>query len=104
MLFGANGAGKTTLIRVLGTALRPTAGTVRLFGEAPGDPVRPRVGMLSHADGHYDDLTAEENLALAAGLGAPTRTVTDVLERVVGAPAHVEGQIEHGEAGLADEA
>ncbi len=82
MLFGANGAGKTTLIRVLGTALRPTAGTVRIFGEAPSDAIRPRVGMLSHADGHYDDLTAEENLALAAGLGTPTRTVADVLEQV----------------------
>lgn len=82
MLFGANGAGKTTLVRVLATALRPTAGTLRLFAQPAGDPIRPRVGLLSHADGHYDELSARENLDLAAGLGARARPVAEVLEEV----------------------
>jgi ABC-type multidrug transport system ATPase subunit len=69
MLCGANGAGKTTLIRMLGTAIRPTGGVLRLFGEVPGASVRSRVAMLSHADHHYDELSARENLALSAQLG-----------------------------------
>ncbi len=69
MVCGANGSGKTTLIRLLGTALSPTKGSLRLFGEPAGPDVRARVAMLSHADHHYDDLTARENLEVAATLG-----------------------------------
>lgn len=72
MIFGSNGSGKTTLIRLLGTALRPTSGRIELFGRAPEDDgVRARVAMLSHVDHHYDDLSALENLELAASLGPP---------------------------------
>ena len=72
MLFGANGAGKTTLIRLLGTAIRPSLGTLRLFG-GPAPAARARIGMLSHADHHYDDLSAAENLRLGAMLSDPAR-------------------------------
>ncbi len=82
MLFGANGAGKTTLVRVLATALRPTSGTLHVFGTPPDDATRRRIGLLSHADGHYDDLSARENLALAASLGDPVGSVVEVLDRV----------------------
>lgn len=83
MILGRNGAGKTTLVRVLATALRPNGGTLRLFGRAPGDEVRPRIAMLSHADGHYDDLSALENLRIAIELG-PRRDVDPlpILEEV----------------------
>jgi ABC-2 type transport system ATP-binding protein len=44
-LLGRNGAGKTTLVRSALGLLRPDAGSVRLFGVAPGDrDVRRRVG------------------------------------------------------------
>ena len=33
VLLGPNGAGKTTLLRVLATLLRPSGGTLQLFGE-----------------------------------------------------------------------
>jgi heme exporter protein A len=79
LLFGANGAGKTTLVRVLATALRPTGGTLTLFGAPPSQDVRPRLGLLSHADGHYDALSARENLAIAADLGPTQRGIDDVL-------------------------
>lgn len=67
MICGANGAGKTTLVRVLGTALTPTSGRLTLLG-GPARDQRARVALLSHADHHYDELTARENLALVAGL------------------------------------
>jgi ABC-2 type transport system ATP-binding protein len=46
---GPNGAGKTTTIRLLLDLLRPTAGTVRVFGRDPrrdGVAVRARIGYL----------------------------------------------------------
>lgn len=68
MVFGANGAGKTTLLRVLATALRPTTGTLTLFGTPASPDARPRIGLLSHQDGHYDELSGRENLAIARDL------------------------------------
>jgi heme exporter protein A len=98
MVCGSNGAGKTTLIRLLGTALTPTAGSLRLFGQAP-EAVRARVAMLSHADHHYDDLTARENLAIAAGLGKPGRPVAEVLEQV-GLAARADDVVRTFSAGM----
>src|SRR6187399_107323 len=42
--FGRNGAGKTTTIKCLLNLLRPTSGSVRLFGM---DPVREEVAVKS---------------------------------------------------------
>ncbi len=60
-LLGANGAGKTTLIRLLLGLLRPTGGTVSLFGRPPSRATRRRVGYVPQTLGLYDDLTVREN-------------------------------------------
>ena len=49
-LFGPNGAGKTTLVRAIVNTLRPAAGTIRIFGEAPG--------KASHAIGYMPQSNA----------------------------------------------
>lgn len=46
-LIGQNGAGKTTFIKALLAVLRPSGGTIRVFGEDPERPeVRRRIGYL----------------------------------------------------------
>lgn len=83
MLIGSNGAGKTTLIRLLASASSRSGGTLAWFGA--DEPPRERIAMLSHADGHYDDMTALEHLRMAAALLAPRParpTPEALLERV----------------------
>jgi ABC-2 type transport system ATP-binding protein len=67
-LLGANGAGKTTLIRLLLGLLRPSEGTVRLFGQPPSRATRRRLGYVPQGLGLYEDLTPEENLAFSASV------------------------------------
>jgi zinc transport system ATP-binding protein len=44
-LVGPNGGGKTTLLKLITGLLRPSRGTIRVFGQAPAD-ARPRIGYL----------------------------------------------------------
>jgi heme exporter protein A len=85
-LLGPNGSGKSTVLRVIGTLLRPNAGTALVNGldvirDASG--VRGQVGYLAHTPGLYDDLTARENLRFAADmLGLAHTSIDETLERV----------------------
>jgi heme exporter protein A len=69
-LFGPNGAGKTTLLRLLAGLLRPNAGNVTVGGMDPRRDNRARslIGFVGHHTMLYDELTALENLELAATL------------------------------------
>ena len=87
-IFGPNGAGKTTLLRILSTLSRPTEGTVRLCGidlAEDADEARAHIGLISHNSMIYGDLTAEENLMLAArlyGVENPEVRVRELLDAV----------------------
>ena len=81
---GPNGAGKTTLLRILCGLTEPARGAVCWDGtpiRELGDDYRARLGFLGHQEGHFGDLTAHENLALA-GLTVSAEAVLAVLERV----------------------
>lgn len=85
-LLGPNGSGKSTILRILGTLLRPNAGTATLNGldvAADASRVREQIGYLAHTPGLYEDLTARENLQFAARmLGLPGSLADSCLERV----------------------
>lgn len=82
-LLGANGAGKTTLIRMILGLIRPTAGSIKLFGAAPSREARSRLGYVPQSTGLYHDLTVSENLAfVAAAFDVPSPEVDPELQRV----------------------
>jgi heme exporter protein A len=70
-VLGPNGSGKSTLLRILAGLLSPSAGDAIVLGCAlPKEThrLRGRVGYLGHAPLLYRDLSARENLRLAASL------------------------------------
>jgi len=68
VLIGENGAGKSTLLRILAGLLRPSFGTIRVFGGDEPHDMRDRIGYMSHAPMLYDELTGAENLRYFARL------------------------------------
>jgi heme exporter protein A len=87
-LTGRNGSGKTTLLRLVASVLRPTRGSVSIFGfdtVRAGAEMRPLIGLLGHNAGLYDDLTAGENLIFSqrmAGQRAEGAAISAALDRV----------------------
>jgi ABC-2 type transport system ATP-binding protein len=75
-LLGPNGAGKTTTLRVLMGLIRPTSGTVHVFGELieAGAPVLSRIGSFIEGPGLLPHLSGRDNLRLFwAATGRPAR-------------------------------
>ena len=67
---GPNGAGKTTSLRMMLGLIRPTAGSVRLFGRDPQAGVRALDGVAGFVEAprFYPYLTGRGNLELLAAL------------------------------------
>ncbi|MFM8350059.1 MAG: ATP-binding cassette domain-containing protein, partial [Actinomycetales bacterium] len=65
-LLGPNGAGKTTTMRMAMGLIRPTSGSVYVFGErvTPGAPVLSRIGAFVEGPGFLPHLSGRENLDL----------------------------------------
>lgn len=65
-IHGTNGSGKTTLLRIVAGLVAPTQGRAAWAADRPG--AKPRIGWLGHANHLFDELTAIENVTLAARL------------------------------------
>ena len=64
---GPNGAGKTTTLRMLLGLIRPTAGSAKVVGAAPGSPESLiRVGAIVETPAFYPYMTGYDNLRLLA--------------------------------------
>ena len=74
---GTNGAGKTTTIKMLIGLIRPTSGTVRLFGGDPSDAkTRLRIGYMPEIAYYYPYLNVRELLSFYGGVcGMDKKTV-----------------------------
>jgi osmoprotectant transport system ATP-binding protein len=70
VLLGPTGSGKSTLLRLLTGLSRPSAGEVRLWGQALTPqtlgPLRRRIGYVIQEGGLFPHLTAAANVTLAA--------------------------------------
>ena len=71
---GPNGAGKTTSLRMMLGLIRPTAGSVRLFGRDPQISVTALEGVAGfvEAPSFYPYLSGLDNLKLCAALDGST--------------------------------
>src|ERR1035437_773477 len=68
-LLGPNGSGKSTTLKAILGLLRPTSGSVQVFGRDPDDrTVRERTGYLPEESSLYRHLTPRELLRFFANL------------------------------------
>jgi ABC-2 type transport system ATP-binding protein len=75
-VLGPNGAGKTTFLRQLTTEIRPTSGSIRVFGiDAVREPARVKrlMGIMPQEAGLFDTLTVRTHLELFARLKGLSR-------------------------------
>ena len=89
-ILGPNGAGKTTFVRTVATLVRPTAGSLRVYGrDVVRDPagVRRDIGLAGQFAAVEPTMTGRENLEMTArlfghGHKAARRTAAVVIERL----------------------
>src|SRR5690625_4109383 len=85
---GPNGAGKTTTIMMLLGIVKPTSGTIKLFGTNLADDyftIKKRIGVLSESQYLYEEMTADEYLRFFGKLYEVEdidRKIRHTLERV----------------------
>jgi ABC-2 type transport system ATP-binding protein len=73
-LIGPNGAGKTTVLRMLVDIIRPSSGTVTVFGQTPkkaSPALRERIGYLPGEFRLSTRATAKQVLTFFAGVSGP---------------------------------
>jgi ABC-2 type transport system ATP-binding protein len=83
---GPNGAGKTTSLRMMMGLIRPTEGSVRLFGRDPMQSVRALEGVAGFVEAptFYPYLNARKNLEMLAAFdgGGASERIDEALDAV----------------------
>lgn len=81
---GRNGAGKTTTIRMLLGLVRPSSGSISIFGSSLAEErcrILSRVGFFVESAAAYPNLTVRENLDIQRRLtGAPADSVGEAIQ------------------------
>ena len=100
---GPNGAGKTTTLKMLLGLVKPTAGTIRIFGEnlrSNRSSILRRTGSLIESPSYYGHLTGLENLRVVQRLrGVPDKNVEEAL-RIVRLEKHRDKKAEAYSLGM----
>ena len=82
-LIGPNGAGKTTTLRIVCTLIKPTSGTINIFGQdavKQAEKTRQNISYLPEESGAYPNLTGWEYLQFMAKLQSkPGVNIKDVV-------------------------
>jgi ABC-2 type transport system ATP-binding protein len=87
-LLGPNGAGKSTMIKMMAGLLRPSRGTLEVYGALPYDSLetRRRVGYAPEHEATWDELTAFELVTHMARLaGVPAARCKEAADHALGA-------------------
>jgi ABC-2 type transport system ATP-binding protein len=88
-LMGPNGAGKTTFLRQLTTELRPTSGSISVFGVdavAYADRAKRLMGITPQEAGIFESLTVRQHLELFGRLkGLARRAAADAAREMISA-------------------
>jgi len=87
-MIGANGAGKSTVIKSICGLLKPTRGTVKLFGEdvtglSPDKLVKMGLAIVPEGRRLFADMSCQENLELGAYSRSDRKAVARDMERVL---------------------
>ena len=87
-IIGPNGAGKSTLLKTVFGLLSPSAGTIRLDGEAiagrrPDEILRRGVAYVPQGHIVFPQMTVLENLEMGAYLDSDRARVAGALDRMV---------------------
>lgn len=96
VILGGSGSGKSTLLRHIIGLLRPSSGSIRMFGqetvtlnEGEWDGIRRRMGVLYQGGALFNSMTVGDNVAL------PLREFTDLPEATIGIQVRMKlGQVD----------
>ncbi|KKQ89448.1 MAG: multidrug ABC transporter ATPase [Berkelbacteria bacterium GW2011_GWA2_38_9] len=82
---GPNGAGKTTTIRCLMDFLRPTSGSVTIFGKdarACSVELKSEIGFLAAENSLYGSWTGNDHLKLQESIRGKSKILPDLISRL----------------------
>lgn len=85
-LIGPNGSGKTTTLRIIATLIKPTRGSVKVYGvDVVKEPLKARslIGYLPEEAGAYRDLTGLDFIKFMMALRFSGRMLEEAVEEAV---------------------